>query len=106
MANYTGANVRCHYLKGIFCFFSLSHITLSCYDWRHLEESHAVLLDQQTGVRFVPAVRHVHVELIGLGGRTGSCELQSVQLVVSDEETYEGLTQVTKQCPTSSGSCS
>lgn len=32
----------------------------------HLKESHAVLLDEQAGVWFVPAVRHVHVKLISL----------------------------------------
>lgn len=36
----------------------------------YLKESHTVLLDQQTGVWFVPAVGHVHVELIGLTKRT------------------------------------
>ena len=32
----------------------------------HLEEAGSVLLYEQTGVRLVSAVRHVHVELISL----------------------------------------
>lgn len=35
----------------------------------YLKESRTVLLNQQTGVGFVPAVGHVHVELIGLRKR-------------------------------------
>lgn len=76
----------------------------------HIKEAASVLQDKLTGVGFVLAVVHIDVELISLKKGTVSIMRQSLkprQILEADVRPEDwSLTQVTKQWPTSSGSCS